>query len=236
MKRSAFTLIELLVVVAIIVALLAILLPSMNRALEISNRAVCGSNNRQIGAGMLAYASNEVGRVPLGYVDGNMGSHYHMIWAWTTPHRFLMMGTLYGSGIIEDGKVFYCPSQTADHFAYDTPVNRWDEPYVDGSNKQTRSGYSVRPLYKGQAWSWGGLSNPSPPSNMASIQTLGNAVIAADQLALDWAVDGSHSEGANTLRIDGSVNWVQRDVFDAYLTPNLQSTYQDQLWTALDGG
>ncbi len=44
----AFTLIELLVVVAIIIALLAILLPSMNRAVLVSNAAVCASNVRQL--------------------------------------------------------------------------------------------------------------------------------------------------------------------------------------------
>ena len=45
--RNAFTLIELLVVVAIIVALLAILLPSLNRAVASAESAVCTSNLRQ---------------------------------------------------------------------------------------------------------------------------------------------------------------------------------------------
>ena len=55
MKR-AFTLIELLVVVAIIVALLAILLPSLNRAVDTAHRAVCASNQHQIGAAAIAHA------------------------------------------------------------------------------------------------------------------------------------------------------------------------------------
>ena len=61
MKRSAFTLIELLVVVAIIVALLAILLPSMGKAIQTAERAVCASNLHQLGNGHLAYAADNRG-------------------------------------------------------------------------------------------------------------------------------------------------------------------------------
>lgn len=62
--RNAFTLIELLVVIAIIVALIAILLPSMGRAIEVSNRAVCGSNQRQLVLTALAYAADHKGIFP----------------------------------------------------------------------------------------------------------------------------------------------------------------------------
>jgi len=236
MRRDGFTLIELLVVVSIITVLIAILLPSMSRAVEVTHRAVCASNLHQIGSGMISYATDHFGQIPLGYIDNNMGSNYHMIWGHTTPHRFMMMGVLYGGGMITDGKVFYCPSQTFEQFMYDTPRNRWDEPYTDGVNKPTRSGYSVRPLYNGQKWSWNSHPNPIAPTNMARIQTLTNAVIAADNIAVDFAVDATHAggEGINRLRNDGSVNWVDREVFDEFLTPGLSSTFQDQLWTALD--
>jgi len=57
-KRIAFTLVELLVVVAIIVTLIAILLPSLGRAIEVSNRAVCGARQRQVSAIALTYAAS----------------------------------------------------------------------------------------------------------------------------------------------------------------------------------
>src|SRR5512143_2102541 len=54
-RRAAFTLIEVLVVVAIIALLLAILLPSLAKAREASRAAVCLSNLKQMGMGVLMY-------------------------------------------------------------------------------------------------------------------------------------------------------------------------------------
>lgn len=54
----AFTLIELLVVVAIIVALLAMLLPSLNNAIAIGNAASCASNVKQMSLAHLAYSAD----------------------------------------------------------------------------------------------------------------------------------------------------------------------------------
>ena len=65
-----FTLIELLVVVAIIIALLAILLPSMGRAIYTANLAVCGSHIKQIGLGATNYAADFHGSYPKRNTNG----------------------------------------------------------------------------------------------------------------------------------------------------------------------
>lgn len=57
-QKSGFTLIELLVVIAIIALLLSILMPSLQKAKDVSRRTVCASNLRQIGIGLLLYGQD----------------------------------------------------------------------------------------------------------------------------------------------------------------------------------
>lgn len=63
-KRNGFTLIELLVVVAIIALLVAILVPSLQKARALAKEVVCGSNLRQIGYGLRMYADDNSGKAP----------------------------------------------------------------------------------------------------------------------------------------------------------------------------
>jgi len=61
MKRRAFTLIEVLVVVAIIALLIAVLIPSLARAREVSKRTVCLHDLQQLGAGWQIYHTENKG-------------------------------------------------------------------------------------------------------------------------------------------------------------------------------
>lgn len=62
--RRAFTLVELLVVIGIIAVLLAILLPSLNRARESGRRVQCLSNMRQLGLAFMMYVQENKQRFP----------------------------------------------------------------------------------------------------------------------------------------------------------------------------
>ena len=63
MKSKGFTLIELLVVIAIIAILMAILMPSLNRAREQGKRAACLSNLKQLTLAWIAYAGDNDDRI-----------------------------------------------------------------------------------------------------------------------------------------------------------------------------
>jgi prepilin-type N-terminal cleavage/methylation domain-containing protein len=59
-----FTLVELLVVIGIIALLISALLPALTKARAAANRAVCLSNIRQLGVGMLMYCQYNQGYFP----------------------------------------------------------------------------------------------------------------------------------------------------------------------------
>ncbi|MBI1368513.1 MAG: prepilin-type N-terminal cleavage/methylation domain-containing protein [Planctomycetes bacterium] len=83
MKKAAFTLIELMVVVAIILVLVAILLPTLENAKEVAALTVCAANQRQLVMSNQMYASDNHGLYPpfrmaitlnwKGEVDGSDG-------------------------------------------------------------------------------------------------------------------------------------------------------------------
>lgn len=64
-SKRAFTLIELLVVIAIIAILAAILFPVFAQARERARSSSCLSNVNQLGKGILMYAQDNDGRLPL---------------------------------------------------------------------------------------------------------------------------------------------------------------------------
>ncbi|MBI1373127.1 MAG: prepilin-type N-terminal cleavage/methylation domain-containing protein [Phycisphaera sp.] len=68
-RRPGFTIVELLVVMSIIVLLLAILLPSAARAKEAARRAICASQQHQLGVFCLEYATDNLRMVFPGQRD-----------------------------------------------------------------------------------------------------------------------------------------------------------------------
>lgn len=78
--RPALSLIETLVVIAIVLTLLGITLPAIQRARDSGNRAVCREHLKQIGMALIHYHDNR-GSLPPGvsYMNGT-DPHPHMAW------------------------------------------------------------------------------------------------------------------------------------------------------------
>jgi prepilin-type N-terminal cleavage/methylation domain-containing protein/prepilin-type processing-associated H-X9-DG protein len=64
LPRSAFTLVELLVVISIIAVLLAILMPSLQKARNQAKKVVCLSNMRQMGIVLITYLVDSDNHLP----------------------------------------------------------------------------------------------------------------------------------------------------------------------------
>ncbi len=111
MKKDKFTLIELLVVVAIIGLLLSLLLPSLGKSRELAKRAVCLSNNKQIGLALYSYGKKNDSKLPPG--NGTIGRGHGIDSTFSLSNNkpyglaYLMVQEYFSRA-----EVFYCPSWT----------------------------------------------------------------------------------------------------------------------------
>ncbi len=161
--RRGFTLIELLVVVAIIALLIAILLPSLNKARFRAKITACASNLKQMGNGINIYANEWQDSIPTPFRHdaANVANGYYPYEGWflsgatALPFNPLYsMGILYappggsaaglsGTGQITDARVFFCPAQTDSDFAWKAGVNgvNWLATSAVAANGNPHMGY-----------------------------------------------------------------------------------------------
>jgi prepilin-type N-terminal cleavage/methylation domain-containing protein/prepilin-type processing-associated H-X9-DG protein len=96
--KLGFTLVELLVVIAVMLLLLALLLPSMQGVMERANQVICMSNMRQLTHGWIIYASENGGQI--------MDSNTYLP---TEPYCWVDGGNTLSA--LQTGKMWpYCPN------------------------------------------------------------------------------------------------------------------------------
>ncbi len=148
MKKTAFTLIELLVVIAIIAILAAILFPVFAQAREKARQAVCESNLKQIGLGLMMYTQD--------YDETYPHENYMSSWPWYTwSSAWCIQPYLKSTGI------YTCPSDSFQTTNM-TPQQFGLRP------TQTPSPISYMPNAIGPKW--GGMFGVSNPQGLFSYQ------------------------------------------------------------------
>ena len=121
---SGFTLIEILVVVAIILLLLAILLPTMRKARDMSKRSVCLSNLHQQGLAFSSYARDHNDVLPYrGWKSYTIAETMHEALGQGPGDQRVIanLALLYGKYVGKDWDVLYCPSTF--HVSRDLPAD-----------------------------------------------------------------------------------------------------------------
>lgn len=147
-QSRGFTLIELLVVLAIIVLLIAILLPSMQRAREQSKTVLCAANLRQIGQLFNVCAADHDGRAPGGglWQNGNSSLNWRVI----LNTEVLKTGSIFDTNYAIGGtstRTLSCPN-FVDH-GNGGYRSLGENPYIDDPryNLSVPDAKSIDPIY-----------------------------------------------------------------------------------------
>jgi len=230
--RRAFSLVELLVVIGLIAVLIGLLLPALSKARESARQVACLSNLRQVHQAFMAYALAHNDRVPMGYRAGSKQWN-SMIYSGSAG-KMVIMGALYLEGLIDQPKIFFCPSENDPRQMLNTDANPWP-PGADPT-RNVYAGYGCRPE----------VDLPDDLGDASSVMPhLGNfrnRAILADLVSVPARVDNRHRRGVNVLYGNGGAHWVDRAAFDDALescgnpfppTP-AYNPRQDSIWNTLD--
>ncbi len=223
-RTAAFTLVELLVVIALIAVLAGLILVSVGRSREQSNRSACMNNLRQIHALASRFAADNDGALPIGYRLGQKQFNTTLYAA--SNSSYVLLGKLLASGAAADARSFFCPSERDSTQAYNTKDNPW--PVQAGKNLQ--GGYGTNPLVD---WGSGDL-----PDNAIKLLSLERTPLIADGVGMPKRVDSRHKDGVNVIFSDGSGRWVPREKFNSDLSGCTSlgagnNAAQDRIWQIL---
>lgn len=168
-KIKAFTLVELLVVISIIAMLLAILMPSLNRAREQAKGVKCAANAHNVGVAVAAYVA-EYYKYPASYLynseraDPSNKSEYSPNWSIDkqAANRYQGMGYIHWSWFLFDegrcdASAFECPSVKSKGMPRTNPgpdPQDWEKDQEDmqgnkGSNPSLQDFQAPRVAYAG---------------------------------------------------------------------------------------
>lgn len=232
-RSRGFTLIELLVVIAIISLLVSILLPSLQQARDLAKATVCMTQLAGIGKAMAMYANDNDGWYPprpCGHKsnmtcppssgnpngcrkgDGYADNPYQIKNGDVGKYRLMGLGLLWWNDYIDDGHIFYCPSEDTPGFMYERDIkNDLTSPFPDNGNgariyiyrcfvtdKQTKPVYfSLDIDFKKYGYD-GGLDT--------RVESIGNG-----SLAFDLSPDLHGDPRRNVVYGDGSVLFTEAD-------------------------
>jgi prepilin-type N-terminal cleavage/methylation domain-containing protein/prepilin-type processing-associated H-X9-DG protein len=149
MKKKAFTLVELLVVISIIALLLAVLMPSLNKARESAKSTVCKNHLRTLLTANFVYANEWSGKfVPV--IDESMAINNSDTFVWNTNPSFRKTMALNSKTTATKYVMppdYWCPSdKKVRDEAYWAKINSWRNRMSYAYNMSDRGSDSKNPF------------------------------------------------------------------------------------------
>jgi len=231
--QTGFTLIELLVVVTIVALMVALLLPALSQARGAAIDTQCKVNMRSTHQVLYSFASDNRGRLPLGYRGGR--TQWNTMVYSGTSGKFVLFGRLYVDGYLDDGAALYCPAESAGNQMYNSADNPW--PPGASAAVNTEGGFASYPFVD---WVWSSTPDElSPAAAWPSVDKLdAGQPLLADGVGLADRLDSRHVDGVHVLYADCAVGWVDRSAFEVPLSQctgldPANNALQLQIWGVL---
>lgn len=224
--RRGFTIADLLVSITIMLVLVSLLLPTFAGVREATRQVVCSANVRSVGTAMQMYANVWNDYLPPSVHDGvgrtseSRQLHLMFIGRLESMSQWDGVGILYSEGFLATPGVFYCPSHDGDNRKSEYE-DQWD-----GKEGQIALNYHYR----------GASVNGIERITLLPL----SAAVVTDSLGTQQ--DFNHRVGANALRSDMSVWWVQDrgGTIASSLAPNVSASDNQarvfSAWRAIDSG
>ncbi len=216
-KRKGFTLIELLVVIAIIAILAAMILPALARGRENARKAVCLSNQKQLGLAFHLYAEDYHGNFPLtGDTPAQIANSLRLL-AKDDPTGAGLDG--YGNGSVDyinAAKVFTClsSSDSVADAVKNLSGNNLSYAYCKGLSDESDTDTAI------MCDQVGAIENES-------------ATLDADLSTAD-TYNNHGTEGINALFVDGHAEWIKGPIISGtnklvnYANTNFRNPYKKE--------
>lgn len=231
-KRStpAFTLVELLVVVAIIGILAAILFPVFSQARERARRAVCLSNLKQIGLGMLMYSQDNDEHLPAwtsywvcatNGATGGEGPDGGTNCGADAPAKYWDAAILPyvktgdpGAVVPDSGGVWHCPDSELGNrynsYGYSMGIASYStyEAFYYLFPPEASLRDPAQTVFVGDGGTEGRLGTPSQMQGYAQKYVPGMEYSVGGVRAYSRDAPFRHQDGANYLFCDGHAKWL----------------------------
>ena len=190
MKKNVFTLIELLVVISIIVILVSMLLPALNKAREGTRKIACKGNFKQLGLAESLYANDNAGWIiPFGKAPWGTA-------VWKTEPRFFLayLGSKSGNAVMLCPQALEMPTLPAYEYNQELTTDVALTPFYRLDKIRTEIIMMTDATYTGSGAYWNGFDH-----------TWWIGAISFRHL---WAANTSHSDGhvASIFRADVKMN------------------------------